>query len=163
RESVSALGDPGRVPGRQFSNEVVNISSDRSVENLFIGCGGTSEGDVVSNRPVEQKGVLQNHADLLAQRFDGKFANVLTINEDTSALGIVEPGNKAYQCGFPHACMPHNRDFLARLNGQVKMRQHILSRFVTESDITKLDMSEEGRGRPRVWQICHVVTFAQNF
>src|SRR5262249_30455572 len=147
----------------QFSNEVVNISRDCSIEDLFVGCIRTPEGDVVSNSPVEQKGVLQNHADLLAQRVDGKFANVVTIDEDTSALRIVEPGNKAYQCGFPHACMSHNRDFLARLDDQVKMRQHTLSRFVSKSDVAEFDVAAKGHRWTRPWQIRHVVAFGQNF
>ncbi len=66
--------------------------------------------DVVAHRAVKQRGVLGDHADVVAQALLGDVADVLTVDQDASALQVVEAQQQIDQrrlAGARAADQPH--------------------------------------------------------
>ena len=91
---------------RKPTDEVVGVGVAGRLDDLFIGGLQPAVADVLGNRAREQQGLLQDQADLIAERTQGEFAGVNVVQKDPPALGIVKTGNKADERGLARAVGP---------------------------------------------------------
>ena len=68
--------------------------------DLFLWNMGLAVGDVVAHGVVEEHGFLGDDADLGAQRSEGDVADIVAIDEQTSASHIEEAGNQVDERAF---------------------------------------------------------------
>ena len=84
-------------------------------DDLVLAGAWLAEGDVFANGAAEQKHVLPDIGDVLAQRMARHLGNVLAVDDDAAALGIVEAQDQIEHCRFAAAGRPDQRGHLARL------------------------------------------------
>src|SRR5258708_21069210 len=137
----ATLGDQGFIAIWEHVYELRGIRYNRSSDKLLIAGVRTSESDVFADCPAEQKRVLQNETDLRAEGLDGIVPDVLTVNRDGAAAGIIEPWNQADESAFTRAGSPDNRDFFAGSDMKFEAGKNGLPRLVFERNIAELDSS----------------------
>src|SRR5437867_1846926 len=91
RQRLSALADHRVVAVGQTVNELVSVGQLCGANDLVMSRFGLAVRDVLPDRRSEQQRVLQNEADLIADRFLRESANVLTVDRHRAAQRIVEP------------------------------------------------------------------------
>ena len=118
-----------------------------------LGLGGLGvEADVVENRVVEQNALLGHDAHLVAHRVQGAAAQVVAIDENLAAAGIVEARQQVGQGAFSAAAAAHQGHGLTFFDGQVDVVQH--GRFaVAEAQVMKLNFVLESRQHRGVGQV----------
>ena len=62
--------------------------------HFLVGCVGAGKGDVVAHRAGEQERLLGDDPELPAQRTDGDMAQVVTVDQDSSAGRVIETGDQ---------------------------------------------------------------------
>ena len=62
----------------------------RRRDHLVLRRVGLAEEDVCTDRVVEEVDVLEDHRDVREQTVAGKFAQVVSADEDTPALRVVK-------------------------------------------------------------------------
>ena len=88
------------------------------LDHLHIRGIGAAIFDVVAHRAVQQAAVLLNHADLPPQAFLCHRGNILPIDRDPPAFGVIKPQHQLDQGRFSRPRPPDNADLLARPDGQ---------------------------------------------
>ena len=83
-EAAAALGIG------QVGDELVGAGLAYRLPEFFIGGVRFAVQQVVADRAMQQRGVLGDHADLFAQAFLSDFGNILTVDQDSSALQVVQ-------------------------------------------------------------------------
>src|SRR5579883_2636334 len=68
-----------------------------------------------------------------------KAADIAIVDQQFAALVFVEARDQPGQAGLARAGVSHDRDCLARLDGQMKVRQHRLAIVIAEKEMAKLD------------------------
>ena len=139
--SVIALGEP--------PDELIRHGDVGRGDDLLLAGSRTAKGDVLPQGPAEDEGVLQDQADLLAQRLQGVVPNVLAINQDRAPGGVVEARDQANQGALTGARGPDDGNLLSRRDRQVNMREHGLAGLVLEGYVAELDLTLEARGGAR--------------
>ncbi|MCY1235746.1 hypothetical protein D9M72_483750 [compost metagenome] len=64
---------------------------------LGVGGVGFAIQQVVTDRAVQQRGVLGNHADAFAQAFLADVGDVLAVDQDASAFDVVQAQQQVHQ------------------------------------------------------------------
>ena len=77
-----------------------------------------AEADVFANRARKQERILQNHGEVPAQLGQIVLAQVDSIQQNAARGDFVEAHHQAGQRGFARAGMAHDRNRLARLDGE---------------------------------------------
>src|SRR5262245_1927422 len=96
----------------------MRVGEPGGADDLVARGFGFAVGDVLPDRRVEENRLLQNKADLLAQRPQGEVARVFSVDQEPTRKGIVEAGDEADDRGFASAGRSAGRDGLAGLDGQ---------------------------------------------
>src|SRR6266849_443634 len=76
---------------RHGGNELVRVGQARGRFDLLLSGALRAESDVVAHAGGEQSIVLQDYADLRAERFEGEFPNVASVNKHSAFRRIVKP------------------------------------------------------------------------
>ena len=86
-DSCSAVFADRRVVAvRKRHDEVMRVGGLGRGDDLVLGRAGLAEGDVVADRAAEQKHVLPDIGDLLAQRVARHVGDVLAVDRDRAAF-----------------------------------------------------------------------------
>src|SRR5215211_2083753 len=85
----------GIVPLRQSLDKVVRVGRPGHRDDLPVRGLLIAEAQVLSYRPHEEKGILQDHADIAAQGFQAHLTNVYAVDQDLTPRGVVETGYEA--------------------------------------------------------------------
>ena len=89
-ERAAAIADDGVIAVRQRHDEIVAARLFRRRDHLVLRRVGLAEEDVCTDRVVEEVDVLEDHRDVREQTVAGKFAQVVSADEDTPALRVVK-------------------------------------------------------------------------
>ena len=88
---------------------------------------------------MEEEGVLEDHADLLAHRLQGQVANVVPVQPDAAELRIVKPRQQAGDRCFAGAGRADDSGQLPRLDPERDiLERRPIARRVAEGDVVKL-------------------------
>lgn len=116
--------------------------------NQVGGCGVESTvGDVLSNRPVEQEGVLQNDPDSASQSVQGHVVEGVPIDGNLTLVGIVESANEVNDGCLARSAWAHQTNQLTGLGKKTDAVQNGWTVVVGEFDGRELDSSIECGGR----------------
>ena len=104
----------------------MGIGLDRRRNDRFpIGVAQTV-GDIIGHRAIENGRFSAHHVDLGAQRFEGKFANVTTIDQDLATGRIVQTQQQACNDAVATAPIPHNAQRFAWIQSEIDLFQPCL-------------------------------------
>jgi hypothetical protein len=119
RELHAAFADMGVVAGAPLQIDeaediVMRIGALGRGDDVFLGRVRLAVSDVVAHRPVQQRGVLRDDADLRAQRILRHVGDVLTVDQDPPAFQVVEAQQHVHQRRLARARAADKADLLAR-------------------------------------------------
>ncbi|KAG1530353.1 hypothetical protein G6F50_017374 [Rhizopus delemar] len=87
---------------------------------------------------MQQRGVLGDHADLLAKAFLGDMGDVLVVDQDAAAFQVVQAQQHVHQGRFAGAGRADQADLLARLHHQVQAGDHAALLAIVEVDVLEM-------------------------
>src|SRR6266540_3769755 len=131
----SPLSDRGLVAVRQLGDEVVRVRGLCRRDDLIHLSADPSVLDVRGNAAGEQQRLLQNDADLIAQRLEGELPDVVAVDKNPTLFGIVEAHEEAYQRRLPGARRTNDRYALSGLRLEADVLQRFVSTLVGEADV----------------------------
>jgi hypothetical protein len=79
-----AFAHHGPVAVGQAFDEAADLCEPRCLPHLLLGSAGPAVADVISDRVVEEHGILRNHADGGAQALLGDVAQILPVDQDSA-------------------------------------------------------------------------------
>src|SRR5699024_8179654 len=123
------------VTVRQRVHEAVDERGLGRLDDLVRGGVRAAVGDVVPDRPAEQPGVLQHHADVPAHLAAREHGDVHAVDGDAAAVEVVEPHDEVDQRGLAGSGGADDGDGLAGLGGQVEVADQRLVGGVREVDV----------------------------
>ncbi len=141
RERVAALTYDCVVALCQLLDELVSAGGLGGADDVVEAGTGTSVGDVVSDRFGEQEGVVEHHADVVAQARQREVAHIVAVDGHPSAVDVVEAGEQASNGGLARSGGSHDRDRLARSQMEVEVAEHGYARRVREGDVVEVDVA----------------------
>ena len=103
REGVAALADHGVVALGEAHDELVGVGRSGRRLDLFEGRVGQSVGDVVADGDGEEERLVEDDADVLAQRRQGHVAHVVAVDGDGALGDVVEAVEQARDRGLARA------------------------------------------------------------
>src|SRR5579862_8745034 len=93
----AALADAGVVSAGTLDDECVSASRQRRRLDLRVGRARMAEADVVADRAVEQKAVLEDDADLRAPRALLTVPEIDVVHLDRARRGFLQPEQETQQ------------------------------------------------------------------
>ena len=76
---------------RHFADKLVRTDSSARLHNLLMCCVKLSVTDIILNISRENKAVLHHNTHLLTQGMNGHLRDILSIDQDATAIDIVKP------------------------------------------------------------------------
>src|SRR5215469_2655558 len=104
----------------------------RRPKNFRTACAGLTVRDVVPDRAMEEHGLLQDKADLLAKRLLIEKLHIYAVDFDGSRVRVVEPWDQVDNCRFPGPGGPDQRADLPGFYSQANLFENGTVRRVTE-------------------------------
>ena len=109
---------------------------------------------------MQQRGVLGDHADVLAQRHLADLGNVLPVYADVAAVYVVQAQQQIHQSGFARARAADQANFLAATYVQIELLEQLLV-FIGEIDIVVSHVGQTHLQGGRIGHIQHLAVFGQ--
>ena len=119
REVDALFADLRLKTGGQCCDDVEAAELSRCRDDLFVGCLGLTDADVVLNRAGEQKVLLQDDAQLLVQAIAADLLDVDAVDKQVAAGDRVELADQVGNGCFPATGGADQRDGLALPGGEV--------------------------------------------
>ena len=153
RQTHAALADQRAVAVRQLADETVDLGQFGGAVNRVVIGPGVAVSDIVFQRSGEQKGVLLNHPHGAAQRFQRHIADILAIQRDAAAAGVVITRQQMGDGRFAAAGRADDAERLAPRHAKRHAVQHRRRAFagIGEGNVVKFNPAirkVQGR-RPR--------------
>ena len=133
---------------RHSAHKEVDLSGTCGRDNLLARCLGTAIGDVLGNGAIEQPGVLQHHAKLLAQLAAIHAARVHAVEGNATTVDLVEAHEQIDERGLTRTRGSHHRDLLTRLGG----KRHVAHKRLV-GRIAKAHMLKSDTALHLAWQL----------
>ena len=108
-----AVADVRVVALGLLHDEVMGVGDLRGGDDLLPGGSFHAEGDVVENGVVEQDRILVHIAHQGAEVLDPQVLDILSVDGDAAAVGVVEAGDEVHERGLAGAGLAHDGDHLA--------------------------------------------------
>src|SRR5262249_37065795 len=131
---------------REPVEELRDVCRLRDLPQPLFRCRRVAVADVVTDGAEEHDRLLEDQADLAAQRPDLEVADVDTVDPDRALSGVVEPGDQARERRLAGAGTADDPDVLTGLDGERGVLQdgrHAAG--ILERDVVELDASDEAR------------------
>ena len=148
-ELYAALADMRVVAFRQDRDELVHASRARHLLDFRPGRTGPAEAEIVKNGTVEEKRLLRNDADLLAQFAEGNIGHVAAIEQDFSAGRLVKPAEQRNQRRLSRTRGTDQRDALAGLHAETDFMQRRHVGAIGKRNVAILDLAAGGAAPPQ--------------
>ena len=139
RDVGGVFVEHGVVALGQRVHELVDARGDSGLGDLVVGGALAAVADVVADGTGEQPRVLQHHAGAGAHVVAAEVGDVLTVEQDATAVELVEPHDEVDQRGLPRAGGTDDRDRLAGLDAERQVGDERPLRCVGEADVLELD------------------------
>ena len=124
---------------RQGLDDVVDEARPRGGLDLLITGPGPPVADVLADRAGEQPRVLQDHAGAATHVVARHGGDVAPVDEDASAVELVEAHEQVDQGGLARPRGPHDRDRVAGVDPQRQVPDELDLRAVGEAHVLHLD------------------------
>ena len=141
RQGRAALADQGVVALRLAHDEVVRLGERGRLLDLGLRRIGPADPQVVADGAVEQRRILEHHADVAAKRFELDVAMVEAVDADRARLRVPHAVQQRHRGAFAGAGLPDQRDGRARRNVQAEMHQCRPLAVVGEAHILEIDIA----------------------
>src|SRR4029453_15354905 len=92
---------------------------------FFLGCVRLAKTEILSDRPVNEIGVLHDHGDMTPHDLQGQGAQVVSPEQDAPLLGIKETQEKPDQRRFASTTRSHDTETLTGLDREADIMQHV--------------------------------------
>ena len=125
------------------------------LDDFLLGRAGTAERDVLANGRREQRRLLQDDPDLIAQRIERDGANIVAVDRDTACRHVVKAWNQIDDGGLAGAGRAEQRDHLTRLGLAGNVVEHAVTAKIGERNVLETDRSAHGRQRKRAGRVAH--------
>ena len=126
-EGRAALADRRIVTLRKLHDKFVRGRGLSRRDDLVHPSIRLAERDIVANRAAEQCSLLQDNADLRAQRFDGHIAHVVAVYQHASLARVVKAREQIDDGRFAAARRAEKRHGLPRFGFERDVIQHRLA------------------------------------
>ena len=117
--------------------------------DLGVGRVRPADGDVLAHRRVEDEGLLEDEADLAAQRGERHVAHVVAVEEDLPLFGIPEAHSRLIRVLLPAAGRADDRDAGPGRDRQAQVAQDRPARLVAEGRRPRAGSPRENAAAPR--------------
>ena len=134
------------VAAGQGADEVVGVGSLGGGNDLLVGGVQTAVADVLHDGALEQPGVLQHHAEALAQSAAVKVAHVVAVQGDGTGVHIVEAHEQLDHGGLARAGGADDGHLLAGLHRTAEVVDDGLVRGVAEFDVVEGHLTVDAGG-----------------
>src|SRR4029078_709273 len=162
-KEAPSLSDEARGAFRQAFDELVRIRSLRRSLDLLIRCFRPTVGNVGAHGVIEEKRILQHHADVSAQRALLDTAQVAAVDGNAPLQRIVKPHQQRDQRRLSGTAWAHNGNRLARRHMQRDTVQQWASRLlITEMHILKIDRTLHVGNIGRVGRVTEMLLHIEN-
>jgi hypothetical protein len=145
RQRQATLTDRGVVSARELGDELVRLGDTGSRFDLVVSGVGMAIRDVRPNRVREEKAVLEDNAELPAQRSKLHVPQVVAVNEHGSLGRVVEARHEHGQRRLATAARTDDGNTLAWGDVEVHPSENRASVAVAEVDVGELDVTAEFR------------------
>src|SRR5215470_6746689 len=115
--------------------------------DVFIADAPVEKCQIVADAGMKELHVLRNHADMVAQIFQGHSAQLLSIEVDTSGSRIIQAEEQAGNRRFAAAGASEQSQHSARLKLERDVLQDVLLSIIAESDEAECDSQRVARQR----------------
>jgi hypothetical protein len=139
RQARASLAQDGVVALGQPRDEVVRVGGLRRRDDLVHRRVELAVANVVGDRAREQQRLLEDHADLVAQRLELEVADVVPVDRDPAALGVVEADEHADEGRLAGARRADDRHALAGPDGERDVVQRVVAALVGEVHVLERD------------------------
>ncbi len=119
-----AFGNRRFVPLGKPSDKGVGKSRFRRLHAFFVGRLRTREAYVFQHRSAEQIGILHHRAHVFAQRAQGIFSYVFSVDGHASAVYVVKAAEQVDDGRLSRTRRAHERNRLPRVGAQRKIFEH---------------------------------------
>ncbi len=117
--------DQGVVTLRQLEDELMRPGEPGRGNHRLHRQAGTGQGDVLTHTAIEQKVLLQYHADLASQPRGFNQRQIDTVDQHPARLRHVKPLHQFGQGALARARSPDDADHLARPYVQGDITQYL--------------------------------------
>ena len=133
----------------------------RAFDTLLAGVG-MAKGDVGCNRVREEEVLLEDHADLLAERLQWQRAHIVPVEQDATVAGVVEARDEREERGLARPRGTSDGDALPGLSHKVHILKYRGVLVVLEGDVIKAHAAKETAGRTGVGLRSHARISIEN-
>ena len=125
------------IASRQRLYKTVYMGSLGSLDHLFMGSVQLAIADIVFNAPLKQPGILQYHAEHLAQLAAVKVTDIMAVYLDGAAVDVIEPHQQLDHGGLAGSGRTDDGNLLPRLYLGAKIIDNDMIRIISEMHMVK--------------------------
>ena len=126
---------------RQRAHKVVHLRGLGGRQHILVRSRKAAVADIFQNGAVVQPGILQHHAEHIAQVVAGKLAHIVAVQKDSALAHVVKTHQQLDHGGFARAGGAYDGYFLAGLDDGGKVVDDGFFRCVPEMDVGKCDLT----------------------
>ena len=147
-DTFGIVGHVRVVALRHGTHKEIDLRGAGGGHDLVARCLGAAVGDILGNRSVEQPGVLQHHAKLLAQLATIHAARIYAVERNAAAVDLVKAHEQVDERGLARTRGSHHGDLLARLGGKRHVAHERLFGCVAKAHMLKGDAALHATRQP---------------
>src|SRR5262249_17473966 len=131
------------------------------VHDFLLGCAGPRESHVLADGAIEQKRVLQHHAELRAEGIEAHLREIRSIHTDHALQWHIESRDQADNGGLSRARWPDKRRNSARTRCERDIHQHWFPGVVREANMIESHLAANDAERSGAMRVFVLGPFAQ--
>ncbi len=157
------LANDGVVLFLERFRKLVDSSDTASSKHFFLGGFRTPESDVLAYRSVEEKCLLQHHAQLGAVGIQSHFCEIDPVHQHSAARGSIERRDETDHRGFPRARRSDQCGHVARLGLKADLLENRFAGVIGKTHILKRNATLDAIHNDRAARRFIFRLFAQDF
>ena len=150
RQRDAALAYNKAITVRLLHDEVVSLGETRGTLDLRLRRSGAADGNVVSDRSVEQSRILEDDGDLLAQRRQSNIRDVVAVDDDPPGVRGAQPEKKRQRRRFARPGWTYECQCLSRLCLERHVEHALPGAGKAETYVVVSHRALHGRQRRRI-------------
>lgn len=141
RNHQTSFTNLGIVTIWEIPNDLIDLGSLGSLLNLLVRGIQSPVANVVANVVVEQRRVLRHNTNVLPKALEGHLGNILSIDEDPTALRFVEAEKQTEDGRLSTSGRADKCRLLSGMNGEAGVLKDGTVGMVPERDVLKADLA----------------------
>ena len=127
-----------RTRGARGRNDILNTRARLAI------------GDILSNRPVEEEGLLQHDANMLSEVLEGDIFDIDAIHGQRPAVDLVKSTEQVHRGRLAGAATANQANHLTCLDIKINALEDRVGLIVAKADIREFDIPLEHRQLDRI-------------